>query len=284
MSDLPGPEFRALIAPHTGEVSDIRPAQRGHSTDVTAVIECEKGPFFVKAVPNRPGGRRASLVREGLINPFVQPLSPAVLWQAEDDMWTVLGFEVIQGRTADFTPGSPDLPAVVELLSRIGSLPLPEVAMEWEETRWDRFTAEESEADLLRGHALLFTDLNPSNFVVGEGRAWAVDWSWPTRGAALIDPASFVIQLVAAGHSPAQAETWAEKCEAWAHADPSAVAVFIAATVRMYRPSVGKGHGCGWRTRKRPRCNERDLIVFCMAPATGFEPVACRLTAGCSAD
>ncbi|GAA4907268.1 hypothetical protein [Streptomonospora salina] len=235
MNDLPGPELRALIAPHTGEVSDIRPAQLGHSADVTAVIECEKGPFFVKAVPNRPGGKRASLVREGLINPYVQPLSPAVLWQAEDDAWTVLGFEVIQGRTADFTPGSPDLPAVVELLNRIRRLPLPDMARDWEETRWDRFTADEPEAAHLRGDTLLFTDLNPNNFIVGGGRTWAVDWSWPTRGAALIDPASFLVQLVAAGHSPTDADAWANECDAWTSADSAAIAVFVAATVRMYR-------------------------------------------------
>lgn len=72
---LPGPEFQALISPYTGTVSGIRPTRRGHSTDVTAVIDCERGPYFVKAVPNRPGGKRDSLVREGLINPFVQPLS-----------------------------------------------------------------------------------------------------------------------------------------------------------------------------------------------------------------
>lgn len=246
MNDLPGPEFRALISPYTGDISDIRPTP-GHSADITTVIECEKGAFFVKAVPNRPGGRRASLIREGLISPFIQELSPALLWQAEDDAWIALGFEALQGRSADFTPGSTDLPAVVGLLNRIGTLPLPDVAREWEETRWDRFAADESEAMSLRGDALLFTDLNPRNFVVAGARTWAVDWSWPTRGAALIDPASLAVQLVAAGHSPADAEEWASRCEAWIDADQDAVTVFAAATVRMYR-ALADRDPAPWRT------------------------------------
>ncbi|MDS1269275.1 hypothetical protein RIF23_03075 [Lipingzhangella sp. LS1_29] len=132
---LPGPEFEALMQPYTGDVSEIRPTSHGHMTDVTAVVECENGPFFVKAIPNRPGGRRDSLVREGAINPHVRPLSPAVLWHAEDDTWAALGFEVIDGRRANFRPGSDDLPILADLVNRIGALPLPDVAYGWTETR-----------------------------------------------------------------------------------------------------------------------------------------------------
>jgi hypothetical protein len=74
-----------------------------------------------------------------------------------------------------------------------------------------------------------------SNLLIGEGRSWVVDWSWPTRGAGLIDPAMFVLQLVAAGHTPRDAEAWASRCPAWANADPGAIDAFSVAYVRMNR-------------------------------------------------
>lgn len=247
MANLPGPEFWTLIRPHTGEVADVRPASRGYDADITAVVDCEYGPFFVKAVNAQGGGRRESLVRERIINPHVQPLSPAVLWSVDNDAWAVLGFDVIDGEPSDFKPESPDLPAVADILNRIGNLPLPGVARDWTETRWDRFTADDSEAALLRGDTLLYTDIHPNNFVIGEANVWAVDWAWPTRGAGLIDPATLVVQLVAARHNPVDAEAWAGKCDAWTHADSDAVNVFVAATVRMYRAHAQRFPEQKWR-------------------------------------
>ncbi|MFE9066042.1 hypothetical protein [Streptomyces violaceusniger] len=151
-------------------MADVEPASRGFSSDLTALIRCGKGPFFVKAMRNRPGGRRDSLVREALVNPAVKPVAPASLWQAENEGWIALGFEVVEGRSADFGPGSPDLPAVVDTLNRISALASPEVARDWPETRWDRFVRDKAEADLFRGEGLLHTDINPSNLIVGQDR------------------------------------------------------------------------------------------------------------------
>lgn len=242
------PEFMATIRPHTGDVTGVRPSSRGHGSASTAVVDCEKGPVFVKAVPNRPGGRRDSLIREGLINIHVRPISPVLRWQAQDDAWIVLGFEVIHARPADFTPGSPDLPAVLDLLARIGDLPLPAVAADWPETRWDHYTSSPADAELLRGDALLYTDINPDNLLIGDQASWAVDWSWPTRGAAFIDPACLIIQLIAAGHSPASAETQAQALPAWKSADPAAVRVFAAANLRMYTTLADRSPDATWLT------------------------------------
>ncbi|MGW7292407.1 protein kinase [Streptomyces xiamenensis] len=182
---------------------------------------------------NQPGGRRESIVREKSINPFVRPVSPELCWDAEDGEWIALGFEVIAGRPSSFATDSPDLPKVVGLLDRIGDLELPEVAREWQETRLDRF-ATDTEKAFFRGDALLHSDINPDNLIVGSRGAWAVDWAWPTRGAAFLDPARLVIQLVSSGHSPASAESWAAGCAAWAKADPRAIDAFAAARVRMH--------------------------------------------------
>lgn len=244
--DLPESEIRALIRPYTGDLADIQRTPRGFSSDVTALVDCEKGPFFVKAVRNRRGGRRDSITRERLINPFVCPISPALRWCAEDDDWIVLGFEAVDGRSSDFTPGSPDLPEVVELLNRIGKLDLPEAARDWPETRWNRFAADDTEAELFQGEALLHTDINPSNLLIGSRDTWVVDWAWPTRGAAFIDPALLVVQLVSAGHSAESAESWAAGCPAWAKADPKAIDAFAAAALRMHRAFADRNPDASW--------------------------------------
>ena len=110
----PGPEFRALIQRHTGEVARFMPpGEQGFGTDLLAVVESEKGRFFVKAMRNRPGGRRDQMVREKVINPHVRSVAPALLWSVENREWIVLGFAWVNARESDFTPGSADLPAVV---------------------------------------------------------------------------------------------------------------------------------------------------------------------------
>ncbi len=231
--DVPEPAYLDLIRPHTGHVTAVRSPSGGNSTANTALIDCERGSVFVKAVPNRRGGRRASLLREAAINPYVAPaLSPVMRWQAEDEAWVVLGFDVIDAQSTDFVPGSPDLPMVVDLLNRIAALPVPEVARDWTETRWD---AHADDAELFRGDALLYTDIHPGNLLIGEDRTWAIDWSWPTRGAAFIDPALLVGQLIAAGHTPKAAEDWAADCTAWNDADPRAIDAFAVADARMWR-------------------------------------------------
>ncbi|MDT0306068.1 protein kinase [Streptomyces sp. DSM 44917] len=210
--------------------------------DLAAVVECEKGPFFVKAMRNRPGGRRDSIVREEVINPFVRAVSPALLWAAYDDHWIALGFEIVDGRRANLRPGSPDLPAVVGLLNASAELECPDAARDWPETRWDRFAATAGEAELFRGDSLLHADINHTNLLIGD-RAWAVDWGWPTRGAGFIDPATLVVQLVSGGHTPEAAESWAARCTAWSEAAPKAIDAFAAAEVRMWREMAERRPG-----------------------------------------
>lgn len=244
--NAPGPEFWTLIHPHTGDLADFRPTSRGFSSDVTALIDCEKGRFFVKAVHNRPGGRRDSIIRERLINSAVYPVSPVLRWHVEDDAWVALGFEWVEGRASDFAPDSADLPVVVDILNRIGELDLPEVAQAWPETRWNRFAVDKAEAALLQGEALLYTDIHPSNLLIGDQNTWAVDWSWPTHGAAFIDPPCLVVQLIATGHSAESAESWASGCSAWADANPRAIDAFAAATLRMNRAFAARNPDAAW--------------------------------------
>ncbi|MEU5957532.1 protein kinase [Streptomyces sp. NPDC047525] len=232
---LPSAEFLDLIHPYTGDVSDAQPPARGFSSDVLALIDASQGRFFVKGIENRAGGRRDSLARERMINEAVHPLSPRLLWHAENDQWIALGFELVDGRTSDFGPSSADLPSIVQLLNRIGGVSLPAVAEDWAETRWDRFASDQSDAALFKGDSLIHGDINPSNLLVGDAGSWVVDWAWPTRGSALIDPALLALQLIAAGHSPEAAESWVSQCPAWSKSDPAAIDAFVMANLRMYR-------------------------------------------------
>lgn len=63
------------------------------------------------------------------------------------------------------------------------------------------------DASALRGDALLHTDINSLNVLI-NGTACIIDWAWPTRGAAWLEPACFIPRLMAAGHTPADAEVW----------------------------------------------------------------------------
>ncbi|WP_372406588.1 protein kinase [Streptomyces luteireticuli] len=251
MDDLPDGHFRHLIFPYTGKVTHVRVPKRGFGSDFAAVIDSEKGRFFVKSMFNHPGGRKDSILREQAINPYVQPLSPALLWTVDEDDagWIILGFEAIEERGLNFEPGSPDLPLAVDLLNRAANLGLPDVARDWTEERWDAYVSSADELALLRGDALLHTDINPSNLTAGVGGvgSWIIDWSWPTRGPGFIDPACLVVQLISAGHSPESAESWAAKCTAWANADPKAIDVFAVATTRMNRAIAERYPDEAWR-------------------------------------
>lgn len=97
------------------------------------------------------------------------------------------------------------------------------LARDWHEIRWDWYAESREETELFRGDALLHADINHTNLLIGDDGSWVVDWAWPTRGAAFMDPAMLVIQLVAAGHSPEGAESRAARCNAWVDADPKAV-------------------------------------------------------------
>ncbi|MGW8387162.1 protein kinase [Streptomyces albidoflavus] len=235
------PSLLALIERHTGPVKQLRPTEHGRGSDLTAIAETEAGAVFVKAMRDRgrAGGRRDSLLREIAVAPHLGGLAPALLWGEAGSGWVVGGWAAAEGRPVDLRPGSADLPVVVDVVRRVGELPLPEVAEDWPEQRWDRFVAP-GEEELFAGRALLYTDWHPQNFVLGPAGCWLVDWSWPTRGAAFISPALLVVELVAAGHRPAAAQGLLADCPAWSGAPAAAVDAFAAAHALMCRAAADR--------------------------------------------
>jgi hypothetical protein len=224
-------DLATLIETRTGSILEATRTQRGYSSDYTGIIRTGTGHVFVKAVRD-PGRYVSSVEREAAINSAVLHIAPELLWQARGQGWFVLGFQYVEGRHASFSPGSPDLPAVLRAVDIIGRTPLPDVAGDWRENRYDRYT---DHPELFGGDVLLHTDINPDNLLVrDDGEVTVVDWSWPTHGAAWMDLATLVVQLISAGHSPAGAEDWASRCSAWRRANTAAVDAFAVATVRMY--------------------------------------------------
>ena len=64
----------------------------------------------------------------------------------------------------------------------------------------------------------------------------------PTRDAAFIDAACFLIRAMAAGHSASQAEALAGWCPGWQQAPPAAIDVFALANARLFNPIALNDH------------------------------------------
>ncbi len=199
---------------------------------MAAFLTTPAGKVFIKGLRcDHP--RVWTQEREAMVNPYILQVAPRLLWHVEADGWDVLGFEHVDGRHADYSPGSPDLPKVIDAMRRLGDIACPDLPLKRSEERWAGYVDDPSALELLRGDTLLHTDYNPMNILVGDG-ARIVDWAWPTRGAAWIDPACFALRLMAAGHAPAEAEAWAAQVPAWTAASRQAVDTFAIVSLRMW--------------------------------------------------
>lgn len=241
-------ELAALVGRHAGKILEEERTERGSMSDYTGVVRTAGGIAFVKAVRTSAIGRVRSLQRETAINPYVRQLSASLLWQDRSDNWAMAGFEFLRDvRTSSFKPGSPDLRLVAGAVERIGHIRLPDMVRDWPETRYDQY-ALNGDAELFQGDSLVHSDINPSNFLIGpSGSVSVVDWAWPVKGAAWLDAACMTVQLIAAGHTPEQAEEWAAHCTAWQKADQMALDAFSRTLVRMYA-AIEERNPVPWRT------------------------------------
>ncbi|MQY15155.1 hypothetical protein SRB5_53330 [Streptomyces sp. RB5] len=230
--DLPL-EARRAVADKTGPIRAARTANGGMNSAVAVVLDTETGPLFVKGIP-QDHPQAASQRREAAINPYLPRSCPWMYWHIETGGWILLGYEVIDGRHADYTPGSSDLPLVAAALNELQQVTAPTgIGIKHAEQRWADYCTPGS-ADLLAGDTLLHTDFAPDNILVDD-RAHLIDWAWPTRGAAWIDPMMLALRLIEAGHSAADAVAFGRTFLSWATADPAGPQAFARANAEVWR-------------------------------------------------
>ncbi|MER5466616.1 aminoglycoside phosphotransferase [Streptomyces sp. NPDC002668] len=242
--DLPA-AARSAITGRTGPVQGVETAQGGANSGFAARVHTPSGVVFIKGMP-ADHSQMPTQRREADINPYLPAASPRLLWNVQAGGWDLLGYECILARHADYSPGSPDLPLVAAALAELQKITCPPLPSVKDATvRWAGYLGDD--APLLAGPTLLHTDLAPHNVLVTD-RAHLIDWAWPTRGAAWIDPAVLILRLMEAGHTAHDADHWAQRFPSWAGAPRTAVEAFSAANARLWS-EIADNDALPWKRR-----------------------------------
>lgn len=225
---------RKRIEECTGPLLKVAPVSEGLNSAIALRVHTENGTFYVKGL--RDDHRWVwTQKREADVNPYLAGIAPTLHERIEAAGWDLLIFEALDGHHADYTTGSPDLPKVVDLLTRLGEIRCPQVGLRPVADRLQKYAEHPDDLRYFTGDALLHTDLNNANILVGDERAHAVDWAWASPGAAWLDAGYWVPWLMAAGrHDPASAEQWARKVPAWHTAPAEAITAFARATANVW--------------------------------------------------
>ncbi|WP_333769609.1 aminoglycoside phosphotransferase [Streptomyces sp. IBSBF 2435] len=227
-------DVRQAVADKTGAVRQAVTAPGGMNSGIASVLETDSGPVFVKGIPTGHPQVRAQH-REAAVAPYLPASCPRLYWHLEFGGWSLLGYEVVDGRHADYAPGSPDLPLVEAALAELQEITAPaDVEIKQAVDRWAQY-APRGTVQHFDGDALLHTDFAPDNVLIAGGRARLIDWAWPTRGAAWIDPGALALRLMDAGHPVESALECANRFPSWRDAAPEALAAFGTATASLWR-------------------------------------------------
>ncbi|MFE1854121.1 aminoglycoside phosphotransferase [Streptomyces sp. NPDC059489] len=248
---------RAAVEAHTGPVVRADTASAGVNSGIAATVTTATATLFVKGVPaGHPQVRTQR--REAAINPYLPAASPRMLWHVQAGGWDLIGYQRLTGRHADYTPGSPDLPLVAHAVNELQDTPCPDIELKRAEQRWASY-AGSSDASTLAGNTLLHTDLAPHNVLVND-RAHIIDWAWPTRGAAWIDPAVLILRLMEAGHTARAADEWAcEHIPSWQPAPHLDVLAFSRANAAAW-DEIARNDPQGWK--KEMSRHAHDWVTF----------------------
>jgi DNA-binding transcriptional ArsR family regulator len=278
---LPVP-VRDAVESRTGTVTAATLGPEGWSTDTRLFLDTADGRVFMKGTgPDASRRERMALALGADLAPHVTALSPRLLFRVQSGGWDVTGWPALPGRTADFAPGSADIPLVIGLLRALAEIPAPDVpGMPSASEDW-------GEPDL-GGNMLVHTDPHPGNLLISDGRARLIDWGWAIRGAAWLTGARLMPHLIGAGWKPGDAEELLVGISAWAEAPAEAVTRYALANARSFRQAYwqrrGNQHRQRWMDITRRWAEHRaagaagddDLDPF-PADAWPFEAVAGRL-------
>lgn len=230
--DLPEAVRRA-VETEIGPVTTSRPAGGATESGVAALLVTAAGTVYVKGVPADDEQALFVQGREAIARPYLPECAPRMLSYIKAGGWSVAIYEAVEGEHLDYGE-SRDLALLLDALTELEGITLPAGSgLSMAAVRWAGY-ADEGCSHLFGGSTLLHTDLSPDNVLVGE-RAYLVNWTWPTVGAAFIDPYLLVLEMVHAGHQPADAITWARRMRSWREASPDALEAFAVATMRVWR-------------------------------------------------
>jgi hypothetical protein len=157
-----------------GPVSKAEPSPEGRRSALAVTVHTKGAQrLFLKGAPADNLRAVGDLDREAAIAPHVTAVAPELVCDITAAGWRLLGFDYVEGRRANYAPGSPDLPAVVETIASLDALSCPdEVPLKWFEARWSAYAADPRQLPVLAGATILHTDLNPGNLLVGP-HAWS---------------------------------------------------------------------------------------------------------------
>ncbi|MGW8399710.1 phosphotransferase family protein [Streptomyces lydicus] len=236
LKEIPA-DVLATVETRTGPVLNAEHVSSGLNSEIAVRLHTAERSVFVKGLrTDHP--RVWTQEREAQTNPYVVGIAPRLLWRINRGQWDLLGFEDIDGRHADYAPGSADLPLIADAMRRLGEIPCPDLPLKKMSDRLRSYVDDTAVLASFDGDCLLHTDWNHANVLVTD-RARLVDWAWASRGAGWIDPALWVIWLISCGHTPAEAEQWASRVPAWAGPPPEAVDAFAAASARLWDEIAG---------------------------------------------
>ncbi|MEW2519024.1 aminoglycoside phosphotransferase [Actinacidiphila alni] len=257
-------DVRQAVADKTGAVHQAVTAPGGMNSGIASVIDTDSGPVFLKGIPTDHPQVRAQH-REAAVAPHLPASCPRLYWHLELNGWSLLGYEAVDGRHADYAPGSPDLPLVEAALTDLqGITAPPDIEIKQAVDRWAEY-APHGTLHHFDGDALLHTDFAPDNVLITGERARLIDWAWPTRGAAWIDPGALALRLMEAGHPAEDAIDFAARFPSWRQAPPEALAAFGAATAVLWR-EIAEQDDAEWKRTMAERAavlaeHLRDVTV-----------------------
>ncbi|QVQ54173.1 phosphotransferase [Spiractinospora alimapuensis] len=215
------------------------------NSSLATVLHTADTTYFVKGL-RRDHPRVRAHNKEAVINPYVTPLAPRLLWRVDADGWRLLGFEHVSGRIPNYAPQSPDLDILTDAINRVSATPPPAIPFVQLPERL-RDYATDRQLRTLRGDALLHTDLNPHNILITRERTHILDWAMATTGPAWCEPAFAILRLIHAGHTPHQAEQWAIRFPQWRTTPPEAITLFATLMTRLWQ-HFATSNPAPWRT------------------------------------
>jgi phosphotransferase family enzyme len=254
-------QVRSAIRDMCGDVRTILPVSAGWNADFAATVVLTSGQrVFCKGA--RADNATARAVHfEARVTSVLPECAPGLLWKVDQSGWMLLGFEHIDGRPADLSPGSGDILLVIDALvetarqltpSPLGTVPsLAEMVDDvapWRTlrdhppTELDPWTAdhlavfaaqEPAVLEMLSGRTLAHTDLHERNILINHS-AHIMNWARAKLAPPWVDMAHLIIQLIASGHTPEQAEDWAESTALWRDAPPISITATAVETYGLW--------------------------------------------------